>query len=215
MNDTAPSPAQLTLLGGVVELEPLEARFAPELLDAAADGRLWELKVTVVPGPSSIESYVASALEARSSGRAWPFVIRRRSDGKIVGSTRYWKIDRQHRKLEIGHTWIAASVQRSAVNTECKYLLLRHAFEVLGCVRVQFTTDELNERSRAAIARLGAQQEGILRNERIMPDGRRRNSVRFSIIDSEWPDVKARLERKLGVGVAGSPAPSPPAAPPR
>lgn len=90
-------------------------------------------------------------------------------------------------------------MQRSAVNTECKYLLLRHAFEALGCVRVQFTTDELNERSRAAIARLGAQQEGILRNERIMPDGRRRNSVRFSIIDSEWPEVKARLERTLAV----------------
>lgn len=152
-----------------------------------------------MPGPTSIESYVASALDARSCGRAWPFVIRRRSDGKIVGSTRYWKIDRQHRKLEIGHTWISASVQRSAVNTECKYLLLRHAFEALGCVRVQFTTDELNERSRAAIARLGAQQEGILRNERIMPDGRRRNSVRFSIIDSEWPEVKARLERTLAV----------------
>lgn len=97
-------------------------------------------------------------------------------------------------------------MQRSAVNTECKYLLLRHAFEVLECVRVQFTTDELNERSRAAIARLGAREEGILRHERIMPDGRRRNSVRFSIIDSEWPDVKAELERKLAAGVAACPS---------
>lgn len=200
MNDPASAPSQPILLGSVVALEPLEARHAPELLEAAADGRLWELKVTVVPGPSSIDSYVAAALGAGSTGRAWPFVIRRRSDGKIVGSTRYWKIDRQHRKLEIGHTWISASVQRSAVNTECKLLLLSHAFEVLGCVRVQFTTDELNERSRAAIARLGAKQEGILRNERIMPDGRRRNSVRFSIIDSEWLEVKARLERKLAAG---------------
>jgi RimJ/RimL family protein N-acetyltransferase len=118
-------------------------------------------------------------------------------DGRVVGSTRFWKIDRANRKLEIGHTWLAASVQRSSINTEAKYLLLTYAFEKLDCVRVQFTTDELNEKSRAAILRLGAQQEGIVRHERIMPDGRKRNSVRFSIIDDEWPRVREGLRARL------------------
>ncbi len=131
-----------------------------------------------------------------------PFVIVRRDTGAIVGSTRFWKIDRVNRKLEIGHTWLGESVQRSAVNTEAKYLLLSHAFEGMQCVRVQFTTDELNEKSRAAILRIGAKQEGIVRHERIMPDGRKRNSVRFSIIDEEWAEVKAMLERKLPGGEA-------------
>ena len=117
--------------------------------------------------------------------------------GLVVGSTRFWKVDRVNRKLEIGHTWLAQSTQNSAINTEAKLLLLTYAFEVLDCVRVQFTTDELNEKSRAAILRLGAVQEGIVRHERIMPDGRKRNSVRFSIIDSEWPQVKANLQAKL------------------
>jgi RimJ/RimL family protein N-acetyltransferase len=125
-------------------------------------------------------------------------VIVQRETGAIVGSTRFWKIDRTNRKLEIGHTWLSESVQRSAVNTEAKYLLLSHAFEAMQCVRVQFTTDELNEKSRAAILRIGAKQEGIVRHERIMPDGRKRNSVRFSIIDEEWAGVKAMLQRKLG-----------------
>jgi RimJ/RimL family protein N-acetyltransferase len=115
-----------------------------------------------------------------------------------VGSTRFWKIDYVNRKLEIGHTWLAASAQRSAVNTEAKYLMLAYAFETLNCVRVQLTTDELNEKSRAAILRIGAKQEGVVRHERIMPDGRKRNSVRFSIIDDEWPQVRLRLETMLG-----------------
>ena len=126
-----------------------------------------------------------------------PFVIAQRETGKVVGSTRFWKIDRKNRKLEIGHTWLSESIQRSGINTEVKYLLLSHAFEVMNCVRVQFTTDELNEKSRAAILRIGATEEGIVRHERIRPDGRKRNSVRFSIIDSEWPTVKALLEAKM------------------
>ena len=121
-----------------------------------------------------------------------------RDSGRVVGSTRFWKIDRANRKMEIGHTWLSESVQRSGVNTEAKYLLLTHAFEVMRAVRVQFTTDELNEKSRAAILRIGAKQEGIVRNERIMPDGRVRNSVRFSIVDGEWPEVKAMLQAKMG-----------------
>jgi RimJ/RimL family protein N-acetyltransferase len=158
---------------------------------------LWNLKVTVVPGPDTIDAYVATALRGRAAGAVMPFVIVERASGRIVGSTRFWKIDRTNRKLEIGHTWLSASVQRSRVNTEAKLLLLTYAFETLKCVRVQFTTDELNEKSRAAILRLGAKQEGIVRHERIMPDGRKRNSVRLRIIDDEWPDVKASLLRKL------------------
>ncbi|AXL50987.1 GCN5 family acetyltransferase [Paraburkholderia caffeinilytica] len=198
MNDTSPSLMQPTLTGQIVELRPLQQEHAQGLLDAAADGQLWNMKLTVVPGPETVGGYIATALDGRAAGTVMPFVIVRRDTGAIVGSTRFWKIDRVNRKLEIGHTWLGESVQRSAVNTEAKYLLLRHAFEAMQCVRVQFTTDELNEKSRAAILRIGAKQEGIVRHERIMPDGRKRNSVRFSIIDEEWVEVKARLEGKLG-----------------
>jgi hypothetical protein len=190
MNDTSPRLMQPTLTGQIVELQPLQQEHTQGLLDAAADGHLWNMKLTVVPGPETVGNYIA--------GTVMPFVIVRRDTGAIVGSTRFWKIDRVNRKLEIGHTWLSESVQRSAVNTEAKYLLLSHAFEAMQCVRVQFTTDELNEKSRAAILRIGAKQEGIVRHERIMPDGRKRNSVRFSIIDEEWAEVKAMLERKLG-----------------
>ena len=188
---------QPTLTGKTVELRPLRQDHAPALLDAAADGQLWNMKLTVVPGPGTIDGYLAAALDGRAAGTAMPFVIVLRESDAIVGSTRFWKIDRANRKLEIGHTWLSESVQRSVVNTEAKYLLLSHAFDVMQCVRVQFTTDELNEKSRAAILRIGAKQEGVVRHERIMPDGRKRNSVRFSIIDDEWPDVKAMLEAKL------------------
>lgn len=132
-----------------------------------------------------------------------PFAVTLTASGQVIGSTRFWKIDRENRKLEIGHTWYARTWQRTAANTESKWLLLRCAFEQLQCVRVQFTTDVLNERSRAAIRRLGVVEEGIVRNERIMPDGRKRTSVRYSIIDDEWPDVRARLERRLAA--AGNP----------
>ncbi len=188
---------QPTLTGELVELRPLRREHAAGLLAAAADGELWNMTVTVVPGPETAEPYIATALAAREAGTAMPFAIVRRDAGRIVGSTRFWKIDRANRKLEIGHTWLSRSVQRSGINTEAKYLLLCHAFEVMDCVRVQFTTDELNEASRAAILRIGAKQEGIVRHERIMPDGRKRNSVRFSIIDSEWPAVKSMLLQRL------------------
>ncbi|WP_250455293.1 GNAT family protein [Caballeronia sp. ATUFL_M2_KS44] len=193
MDDTS----RLNLLGNAIDLRVLDSADAPRLVAAAADGELWNLKVTVVPGPSTIDQYVATALRGHQEGHVVPFVVVARDSGAIVGSTRFWKIDRANRKLEIGHTWLSRSVQRTAANTEAKYLLLRYAFEVMQCVRVQFTTDELNEKSRTAILRIGAKQEGIVRHERIMPDGRKRNSVRFSIIDTEWPDVKAALEDKL------------------
>lgn len=194
---TAPEP-QPRLTGEHAELLPLARDQAGELLAAAADGELWKLKVTVVPGPGSIDAYLDKALAGRDAGTVQPFAIRDRRSGRIVGSTRLWKIDRANRKLEIGHTWLAASAQRTAINTEAKFLLLEYAFEVMHCVRVQFTTDVLNEKSRAALLRLGAVQEGIVRHERIMPDGRKRDSVRFSIIDDEWPAVKAALLTRLG-----------------
>ncbi|MEN0108939.1 MAG: GNAT family protein [Pseudomonas sp.] len=190
-------PLDPTLTGSHLSLLPLQASDAPRLLEAASDGQLWEMQLTVIPGPSTVEQYVATALAGRAAGSVMPFVLVRNSDGQVLGSTRFWKVDRGNRKAEIGHTWLRQSAQRSAANTEAKFLLLQHAFEVMDCVRVQFTTDELNARSRAAILRLGATQEGIVRHERIMPDGRKRNSVRFSIIDSEWPAVKALLLEKL------------------
>lgn len=195
--DTAAVVAQPTLTGQLVELRPLLGAHAEELLNAAADGELWNLKVTVVPGPNTVDQYIATALAGRANGSVMPFVIVRRDSGAIVGSTRFWKIDRANRKMEIGHTWLARSTQRTGINTEAKLLLLCHAFEQMQATRVQFTTDELNEASRAAILRIGAMQEGIIRHERVMPDGRIRNSVRFSIIEPEWPAIKAALEKKL------------------
>ncbi|NTZ85720.1 GNAT family N-acetyltransferase [Burkholderia metallica] len=197
MTDASSALEQPTLIGERVVLRPLEASDRQALLDAAADGELWNLKVTVVPGAQTIDAYIDTALQGRAACTVMPFVIVDRASGRVIGSTRFWKIDRKNRKLEIGHTWLGESAQHTRANTEAKWLLLAYAFDTLQCVRVQFTTDELNEKSRAAILRLGAKQEGIVRHERIMPDGRKRNSVRFSIIDDEWPEVRARLEAKL------------------
>ncbi|MGN8124881.1 GNAT family N-acetyltransferase [Pseudomonas sp. 22082] len=188
---------QTTLQGQGIILRPLQYADADALLRAAADGELWNLTVTVVPSATTVDAYLKKALDGREAGTVMPFVIVLKETGELIGSTRFWKIDPLNRKLEIGSSWISARFQKTFVNTEAKYLMLRHAFEVLDCVRVQFTTDENNQKSRNAILRLGAQQEGIVRHERIMPDGRKRNSVRFSIIDDEWPQVRLNLERKL------------------
>ena len=185
------------LTGPRIQLRPLLASDGAALVEAAADGELWDLPFTVVPSVETVESYIRVALEGRAAGTVMPFVIQGLDSDRILGSTRFWKIDQQNRKLEIGHTWISASLQRTFVNTEVKFLMLSFAFEKLDCVRVQFTTDEINEKSRSAILRLGAKQEGIIRHERIMPDGRKRNSVRFSIIDDEWPSVRHALAERL------------------
>ena len=200
MNENAVAFTQPVLTGRRVALQPLRREHTAQLLRAAADGALWNMTVTVVPGPETIERYIDTALRGRDAGTVMPFVIVMRGSGEIVGSTRFWQIDAVNRKLEIGHTWLSRAVQRSGVNTEAKLLLLTHAFDVMQAVRVQFTTDELNHQSRAAIVRIGAQQEGILRHERIMPDGRKRNSVVYSVIDSEWAAVKARLQQKWEQG---------------
>jgi len=186
-----------SLTGPRIVLRPLAATDAGALVAAAADGELWSLSFTVVPSAATIDTYIGAALDGHAAGSVMPFVIVLRETGQVIGCTRFWKIDRINRKLEIGHSWLAASWQKTFVNSEAKYLLLRKAFDEMGCVRVQFTTDETNAASRAAILRLGAKEEGVIRHERIMPDGRKRNSVRYSIIDDEWPAVKAKLEQRL------------------
>lgn len=183
----------LTLRGSLVTLRPLHLGDRSAILAATADGELWANPLTVVPDETTVDSYLQRALTGAVSGQVIPFAVTLTADGSLIGSTRFWKIDRDNRSLEIGHTWYAQSWQRTGVNTEAKLLMLRYAFEELMCVRVQFTTDVLNERSRSAILRLGATEEGVIRHERIMPNGRKRNSVRFSIIDDEWPTVRARL----------------------
>ncbi len=196
-------PEPIVLQGDVVRLEPLTPDHAAGLAEATRDGELWNLWVTAVPSPEAIPAWIDTALALQRAGRALPFVVRRLRDERIVGSTRYMNIEEQQRRLEIGTTWYARSVQRSALNTECKKLLLKHAFESLGCLAVEFRTHWFNHASREAIARLGAKQDGVLRNHQRLPDGSLRDTVVFSIIDSEWPAVR----RHLGVRQARLTAP--------
>jgi RimJ/RimL family protein N-acetyltransferase len=144
-----------------------------------------------------LAAYIDIALQEQERGVSLPFALIEKSGGRAIGSTRYGNIDRVHHRVEIGWTWVARDWQRTAVNTEAKYLLMKHAFESLGCIRVELKTDSLNERSRAAILRIGAKEEGIFRNHMITASGRIRHSAFYSIVDSEWPGVKARLEAML------------------
>lgn len=185
------------LEGQYVRLEPLSASHEEPLNRAAADGELWNSTFTIVPTREEMAAYIATALGAQALGRELPFLIIQKSLNRVAGTTRFYDIDPENRRLDIGYTWLSASVQRTAVNTEAKLLLLTHAYEHWRCIRVEFVTDVLNQQSRAAILRLGAKEEGVLRNHLIMPGGRYRDSVCFSIIEAEWPEVKARLEAKL------------------
>jgi RimJ/RimL family protein N-acetyltransferase len=187
----------ITLEGQHVRLEPLSMAHAEPLIVAAGDGELWNSTFTIVPSRDGMAEYLEAALAAQASGTELPFVIIRKSSGEVVGTTRFYDIHPQDRNAAIGYTWIAASAQRTPVNTEAKLLLLTHAFERWQTIRVEFITDVLNQQSRAAILRLGAKEEGVLRNHLIMPGGRIRDSVCFSIIEAEWPEVKTRLEAKL------------------
>jgi RimJ/RimL family protein N-acetyltransferase len=188
-----PFVAPVVLAGQRVTLEPLAPAHAPELRVAAADGELWRLWYTGVPAPDAVDAWIVAALAMRERDGALAFAVRDRASGAIVGSTRYFHVDAVNRRLEIGHTWYARGVQRTGVNTECKLLLLTHAFEILGCIAVEFRTHHLNFASRAAIARLGAKQDGILRQHQILADGTLRDTVVFSIIAPEWPAVKRHL----------------------
>ncbi|MDB5732100.1 MAG: family acetyltransferase [Variovorax sp.] len=196
--------AHQPLLGPRVELRPLARSDAEALVAAASDGALWNLPFTEVPSAGTVARYIRDALDGRAAGTALPYATVIRESGQVVGTTRFCRISARHRKLEIGGTWLATAWQRSFVNTEAKFLMLRFAFERLGCVRVQFQADAGNRASRAALLRLGAVEEGIARSERIMPDGRLRDSVQFSIVEREWPAVRERLARRLA---QGGPAP--------
>ena len=191
----------VTLEGRHVRLEPMVREraeaIAAALGAAAADGNMWESKVTTIPRPEGARAYVDQALAEFDAELSLPFSTVDRASGKVVGSTRYMNIEAPHRRLEIGTTWIGKSFQRTAINTEAKYLMLRHAFEALSCIAVDLRTHEKNLQSRAAIERLGARLDGVLRNHRIMPDGSLRNTATYSIVDAEWPEVKVRLEARL------------------
>ena len=189
--------APVILQGRHMRLEPLTLEHAAGLAEVGLDDDLWKWIPTPVRTPEEMSAYVQTALQEQAAGSAMPFALIEKSSGRTIGSTRYANIERAHRRLEIGWTWVARPWQRTAINTEAKYLLLRHAFETLEGMRVELKTDSLNERSRAAILRIGARQEGIFRNHMITASGRVRHTVYFSIIDSEWPAVRARLEAML------------------
>jgi RimJ/RimL family protein N-acetyltransferase len=187
----------VTLEGQNVRLEPLSKVHLTGLAQVGLDEELWRWIPVPVRTPEEMAAHVETALQEQERGVSLPFAILERATGRVIGSTRYGNIDRTHHRVEIGWTWVAREWQRTAMNTEAKYLLLRHAFETLGCMRVELKTDSLNEISRAAILRIGAKEEGIFRNHMITSSGRIRHSAYYSIIDSEWPSVKARLESKL------------------
>ena len=198
---TAPWTQPVMLAGRHLRLEPLRAAHADGLRLALADGELWRLWYTAVPSPEGVEAYIAAALEGEAAGHMLPFVVFD-ADGAVVGSTRYCNIAAANRRLEIGYTWYAKRVQRTALNTEAKRLLLAHAFDDLGAIAVEFRTHWFNHRSRNAIARLGAKQDGVLRNFNRDPDGAFRDTVVFSIIESEWPAVRKHLDFQLAHGGA-------------
>ncbi|MBT6567622.1 MAG: GNAT family N-acetyltransferase [Flavobacteriales bacterium] len=185
------------LEGDTIALLPLDASHQDALLTAAKDGILWELWYTSVPSSATINNYLDKALAEKENGQAYPFVVFHKKTKQIIGSTRYYNLQPEHRRLEIGYTWYAKSYQRTRVNTECKYLLLQYAFEIKHCIAVQFMTDWHNIASRNAIARLGAHQDGLLRNHRLNSDGSYRDSVVFSITENEWSGVKKNLTQKL------------------
>ncbi|CAJ92258.1 Protein N-acetyltransferase, RimJ/RimL family [Cupriavidus necator] len=186
----------VTLVGRHVTLEPLRAEHAEGLRNACADGELWKLWYTSVPAPERMEAEIARRLALQEQGSMLPFAVRDAA-GELAGMTTYMNIDATNRRVEIGSTWYARRVQRTPLNTECKLMLLGHAFDHLDCIAVEFRTHWMNQQSRAAIARLGARQDGVLRNHQRMPDGSLRDTVVFSIIASEWPAVRQHLQFQL------------------
>ncbi len=189
--------ASVVLTGNHVTLEPLAVEHNAALKVAAADGKLWNLWVTSVPRPEETEANTAYRLGLREQGSMMPFVVRRLKTGAVVGATTFMNIAAEHRRLEIGSTWYAQSAQRTAVNTEAKLLLLTHAFEALGCIAVEFRTHWMNRKSRAAIERLGAKLDGVLRAHMIGRTGELRDTCVYSITAPEWPTVKVGLAHRL------------------
>lgn len=190
-------PEPVTLNGRHVRLEPMHADHEPDLRDAAADGELWMLRITSVPEPDQTAMYIATALIGRQDGHMLPFVVRSVATNKIIGSTRYHDIVPDVARVEIGYTWYGLSFQRTAVNTECKLLLMTHAFETLECAVVGLRTDNFNHASQRAIERLGAKKDGVIRHHARRRDGTIRDTVMYSITAGEWPEIKAHLSYQL------------------
>jgi N-acetyltransferase len=189
-------PAPVTLSGPHATLLPLSHDHLESLIEAARDGELWNLWYTIVPTPEGMASEIGRRLALQATGSMLPFTVLD-AVGRTVGMTTYMHIDATHRRVEIGSTWTAASAQRSALNTQCKRLLLGHAFDVLDCIAVEFRTHRLNTQSRRAIERLGAQLDGILRNHQLSPNGALRDTAVYSITATEWPAVRAHLDWQL------------------
>ena len=187
----------VTLEGRHVRLEPLSLDHVDALVRVGLDPELWRWTLSRIDSREDLQRYIDTALGLQREGHALPFAIVSRQAGQPVGSTRYGSIDRVNCRVEIGWTWVGRAWQRTAINTESKYLLLRHAFETLGCVRVEFKTDVLNEQSRRALLRIGAKEEGTLRRHLRTDSGRWRDSVYYAIVDDDWPAVKRLLEKKL------------------
>ena len=189
----------VVLTGQFVRLEPLTEDHTAGLAAVGMDESIWEyMPYGAMNNEDDIRRWVRTILDRRAEGTDLPFVVIHKASGRVAGTTRYMEIRPVHNGLEIGGTWYGAEFRRTQVNTECKFLLLRQAFEELGCIRVQLKTDSRNERSQRAIERLGAMKEGMFRNHMILPDGYIRHSIYYSIINSEWPEVKSRLEQMLG-----------------
>jgi RimJ/RimL family protein N-acetyltransferase len=188
----------VTLAGKVVRLEPMTAAHIPGLAAAGKDESIWKLMLYGdLTSQDSMSAWVDDMLLRQAAGTDLPFTVIHLASGRIAGATRYLEMRPPHRSLEIGGTWYVPKFQRTAVNTECKYLMLKYAFEEMKCIRVQFKADARNERSIHSIERLGAVREGVLRNHYILLDGTLRDSAYFSILDREWPGVKRRLEQRL------------------
>ena len=183
----------VVLEGEHVRLEPVTLEHAAGLARAAAFPDLWKYMPAVLQSEDQMRDMVARATRLSAEGAGLSFATVVKPAGEVAGSTAFLNMEPSHRRLEIGYTWITPKWQRSVVNTECKYLMMEHAFETLECIRVEFKTDSLNEQSRAALTRLGAVEEGTMRNHMVQPDGRFRHSVYFSVIDDEWPGIKTRL----------------------
>jgi RimJ/RimL family protein N-acetyltransferase len=203
----------ITLEGSAVRLEPLSLEHLPALINVGLEADIWRWMPRPVNSPADMRAFIEAALDALAAGTEMPFATIDRASGMVVGSTRFMAIEPRHRRLEIGYTWLAPAWQRTAINTDAKLLMLAHAFGVLGALRVEFKTDALNERSRAALAGIGAQEEGTLRWHILTESGRRRDSVYFSVIEEEWPRVRQHLERRLArLSAAPVPDPGPSAA---
>ena len=192
----------VTLEGGVVRLVPLGVEHVDGMCEVGLDPEIWRWMPSAVNDRAGMEAFVQESLDMQKAGTGLPFATTLRDTGQVIGSTRFMNVAVAHRRVEVGGTWIGTAWQRTRVNTEAKYLMLRYAFEQLGCLRVEFKTHARNSRSRAAILRLGAVEEGLFRKHMVQGDGSIRDTVYFSIVDDEWPVVKGRLEARLDQGAS-------------